>query len=126
MAQNKIMMNGIVIKQPDSGSLGYDFAVTHTSDSMRSQTGVAHITPMFTVEAYNYEASNLTKEEMKTILQIIAKGKPFSLFHFSAYYGEWRTDPFYVGEGELNIGNLRADTERYDSLTFTLTGVNPI
>ena len=51
MAQNKIMMNGTVIKQPDSGSLGYDFAVTHTSDSMRSQTGKAHITPMFTVEA---------------------------------------------------------------------------
>lgn len=126
MAQNKIMMNGIVIKQPDSGEFGYDFAVTHTSDSMRSQTGVAHITPMFTAEAYTYEASNLTKEEMKTILQIIAKGKPFNLFHFSAYYGEWRTDPFYVGEGDLSIGNLRTGTERYDSLSFTLTGVNPI
>ena len=120
------MMNGIVIKQPDSGEFGYDFAVTHTSHSMRAQTGVAHITPMFTVEAYTYEASNLTKEEMKTILQIIAKGKPFNLFHFSAYYGEWRTDPFYVGEVDLSIGNLRTGTERYASLSFTLTGVNPI
>ena len=126
MAQNKIMMNGIVIKQPDSGSLGYDFAVTHTSDSLRSQIGKAHITPMFTVEAYSYEASNLTKEEMKTILQIIAKGKKFNLFHYSAYYGKWRTDPFYVAEGELSIGTLREDTERFDSLSFTMTGVNPI
>lgn len=126
MAQNKIKINNTVIKQPDSGSLGYAFAVTHTSDSMRAQTGKAHITPMFTVEAYTYEATNLTKEEMKAILQFIARGAKFQLFHYSAFYGVWRTDPFYVAEGDLDIGLLKEDEEVFDRLSFTMTGVNPI
>lgn len=125
MAQNKIKMNNIVIAQPDRG-LGYSFAVTHTSDSMRAQTGKAHITPMFTVEAYSYEKTKISLSEMKTILQIIARGAIFQLFHYSAFYGEWRTDPFYVAEGDLSIGSLKEDEEVFDSLSFTMTGVNPI
>lgn len=125
MAQNKIKMNNIVIAQPDRG-LGYSFAVTHTSDSMRAQTGKAHITPMFAVEAYSYEKTKISLSEMKTILQIIARGATFQLFHYSAFYGEWRTDPFYVAEGDLSIGSLKEDEEVFDSLSFTMTGVNPI
>ena len=125
MAQEYIMMNGKVILQPDEG-LGYSFETTYTDDSTRVQSGVLHASAMFTVEAFSYEASWLTLEEMKTILQIVAKGRPFTLHYFSPYYGAWRDDRFYVGKGSLSIGRLNAAEERYESLSFNMIGVNPI
>lgn len=123
--QEKIKMNGIVIRQPDS-SLGYDFETTYTEDSARVQSGVGHFTPMFTVEALSYSSSGLTVEEMKTILQIISHGKNFTLHYFSPYYGKWRDDTFYVGKGSLSILRLNEDSEHYDKLSFNMIGVNPI
>ena len=125
MAQNYIKMNGTVILQPDEG-LGYDFETTYTEDTTRVQSGVLHATAMFTVESFSYAASWLTKDEMKTILQIVAKGKPFTLHYFSPYYGAWRDDKFYVGKGSLSIGRLNTEEERYESLSFNMIGVNPI
>lgn len=90
------------------------------------QSGVLHTTPLFTVESFSYAASWLTIAEMKTILQIIAKGRYFTMHYFSPYYGAWRDDTFYVGKGSLSIGSLRADKERYTSLSFNIVGVNPI
>lgn len=125
MAQNKITINGIEIKQPDSG-LGYDFETTYTEDSTRVQSGKLHITPLFTVEAFSFSASWLTVSEMRTILQQVAKGKPFVLHYFSPYYGVWRTDTFYVGKGSLSVGRLVEDKEKFDKLSFNMIGVNPI
>lgn len=125
MAQEKITFNGVTIKQPDEG-LGYDFETTYTDDSTRVQSGVLHSTPLFTVESYSYSASWLTIQEMKQILQIVAKGKPFRMHYFSPYYGTWRDDLFYVGNGSLSIGTLREDKEKFESLSFNIVGVNPI
>lgn len=125
MAQEKITFNGTVIKQPDEG-LKYSFETTYSEDSTRVQTGVLHTTPLFTVESYGYEATGLTIQEMKTILQIVAKGKHFKMHYFSPYYGTWRDDTFYVGKGSLTIGTLRQDKELFDSLSFNIVGVNPI
>ena len=75
MAQEKILFNGIAIKQPDSGDLESSFETTYTEDSGRPINGVLHITPLFTVESYSYSATNLTLQEMTQILKIIAKGK---------------------------------------------------
>ena len=123
--QEKITFNGIAIKQPDEG-LKYNFETTYTDDSTRVQSGVLHTTPLFTVESYSYEASWLTIEEMKAILQIVAKGKYFKMHYFSPYYGKWRDDTFYVGKGSLSIGTLREDKEMFESLSFNIVGVNPI
>lgn len=125
MAQNYIKINDIKIKQPDEG-LGYDFETTYTPDTTRVQSGVLHSTAMFTVESFSYEATWLTVNEMKTILQQVAKGKNFTLHYFSPFYGTWRSDKFYVGKGSLKIGRLNADKEEYDSLSFNMIGVNPI
>lgn len=126
MKQEKILFNGIEIKQPDSGSLGVSFDTTYTDDSGRIMSGVALATPLFTVEAYSYKATDLTLQEMSQILQIIDKGKPFTVRYLSAHYGKWRTDEFYVGKGTLTVGLWEASEERYDELSFNLVGVNPL
>lgn len=125
MAQEKITINGVEIRQPDEG-LGYDFETTYTEDSTRVQSGQLHITPLFTVEAFSYSATWLTADEMKTILRQVAKGSPFTLHYFSPFYGAWRSDSFYVGKGSLSIGRLITDKERFESLSFNMIGVNPI
>lgn len=125
MAQEYIKMNGIKIKQP-SENMEYNFETTYTSDTTRVQSGTLHSTPMFTVERLSYEAKNLSLYEMAQILQIIAKGVPFDLHYFSPYYGTWRTDKFYVGQGSLAIGRLTEDGEKYSGLAFNMIGVNPI
>lgn len=125
MAQNYITMNGVQIKQPLK-DMGYSFETTYTEDTTRTQDGVLHSTPMFTVEQLSYEARNLTIYEMSQILQLIANGRPFTLHYFSPYYGVWRDAPFYVGQGSLIIGRLTEDKEHYESLSFNMTGVNPI
>ena len=125
MAQNYITIDGNPIKQPDIG-LGYDFETTYSEDSTRTQDGVAHFTALFTVEAFSYKATNLTKDGMKTILQLVARGRYFTLHYFSPYFGAWRDDTFYVGKGSLSIGRLNENTERFDELSFNMIGVNPI
>lgn len=123
--QDYIRMNGIMIRQPDEG-LDFSFETTYTEDSTRVQSGEGHFTPMFTVESFSYAATGVSLEEMKTILQIVAKGGNFTLHYFSPYYGAWRDAPFYVGQGSLSIGRLNEDNEQFDSLSFNMIGVNPI
>ena len=43
MAQEKILFNGIAIKQPDSGDFESSFETTYTEDSGRPINGVLHI-----------------------------------------------------------------------------------
>lgn len=123
--QDYIKMNGVVIYQPDEG-LGYDFETTYTEDSTRVQSGVMHATAMFTVEAFRYEATWVPAGRMREILQIIAKGSPFTLHYFSPYYGQWRDDSFYVSKGSLSIGRLEYRQEVFEDLSFNMVGVNPI
>ncbi len=123
--QDYIKMNGVVIYQPDEG-LGYDFETTYTEDSTRVQSGVMHATPMFTVEAFSYRATWVPAARMREILQIAAKGSPFTLHYFSPYYGCWRDDRFYVAKGSLSIGRLEYRDEVFENLSFNMVGVNPI
>ena len=125
-SQNKLLMNGAEIWQPDEGGLGYSFSTTYTEDTGRVQSGVLHLSGMFTVEQLSYEASGVPVAEAARILQIIAKGAAFSLYYFSAYYGMWRTAPFYVGQGDSNLKTLKISEERVERLSFNMTGVNPI
>ena len=125
MAQDYIKMNGTKILQPDEG-LGYDFETTYTEDTTRAMNGTLYANAMFTVEAFSYEASWVSAEDMKAILQIVARGKPFTLHYLSPYYGVWRDGRFYVGKGSLSVGRWNEKEERYESLAFNMIGVDPI
>ena len=123
--QDKYKINDIEIFQPDS-DLQASFETTYTSDSTRVQNGVMHATPMFTVEQFSYTATDVPVAEVKTILQQIIKGNPFKLHYFSPYYGRWRDGTFRVGKGQFQIGTLKADEEKISSLSFNMTGDNPL
>lgn len=118
--------NWLVLPQPDSGALSYDFETTYTEDSGRVQTGTAVVSPLFTVEALGYSRAAVSKTMLSQILKIIAKGQQFQLHYFSAYYGAWCTAWFYVGKGQLNIGRLNENKELFTSLEFNMVGVNPL
>ena len=120
----KIKINSTVIPQPDEG-LGYDFETTYASDTRRISTGKLRATPMFTVEALTYTRHGMKASELSTILQAIV-GQNFSLHYFSPYYGTWRDDTFYIGKGSIQIGILDDTTGLYDSVSFQMTGVNPL
>lgn len=123
--QDTIKINGVEIYQPD-GDLGSGFETTFTQDSGRVQSGVMHATPMFTVEQFSYVATDIPIEESSKILQMIVHGKPFNLHYFSPYYGTWRDDNFRIGKGSLSIGSLKEGEEKLTSLSFNMTGDNPI
>ena len=123
--QDTIKINGIEIFQPDEG-LQSSFQTTYSSDSTRVQSGVMHATPLFTVEQFSYSATHIPVEEASIILRQIIKGEPFTLHYFSPFYGVWRDGIFRVGQGQFAIGCLEHGGEYMDSLTFNMTGDNPI
>ncbi len=125
MAQEYIKLNGTLIAQPDEG-LGYDFETTYTEDSTRVQSGTLHASAMFTVESLSYKASWLPAAEVSRILQIVDRGRPFTLHYYSLHYGRWRDGRFYVGKGSLSIGRLNAEEETVDELSFNMIGVDPL
>lgn len=126
MEQDRIRINGMDIWQPDSKELGYSFESTYSEDSTRTQDGVGHFTPLFTVEQLSYSASDIPVAEVAKILQAVAKGHNFTLHYYSLYYNEWRDGTFYVGRGNLDIKSLVVNDERVESLSFNMTGVDPI
>lgn len=123
--QDCIKMNGIEIWQPDSG-LTYPFETTYAADSGRVISGVNHATPLFTVEQLGYTATDVPVEEVRKILQIIIHGYPFTLHYFSLYYCAWRDGLFRVGKGDCSIMSLKNGEETVETLSFNMTGENPI
>ena len=121
----RIKINGVEIKQPLKG-LGYGFTTQYSSESTRVQSGRDYSTPVATVETFSYSARDITASEMSTILQMVMKGQEFSLHYHSPYYGYWRDDIFKVKSGSLSVSDWNENKERYDSLSFTMEGVNPV
>lgn len=125
MTRERVKINGIDIWQPDAG-LQHNFETTYTEDSTRVQSGSAHFTPLFTVEQENYTATNIPAEEASKILKQIITGKPFTLHYYSLYHTKWRDALFYVGKGQYDIGSLVDGEEYLESLSFNMTGVEPL
>lgn len=124
LSKDKIQMNGVAIWQPEK-DMSYSFVTTYSEGSNRTQFGDGRFTPLFTVEQYGYTGKNIPVAEATKILQIIAKGRPFTLHHYSLYHGSWRDDPFYVGQsGSISIGELSPDSKYVTQLSFNMTGVN--
>lgn len=124
MAQQTIKINGKTIHQPDS--FKFSFATTSTEGSERLMSGEMYNEPMFTVESYAYEGSDISISEMSRLLQMIVNQRKVQLYYFSVYYGRWREAPFYVTQGSVDIGTLKEGEEKYKSLSFNIIGVNPL
>lgn len=124
MQDEVIMIDGIVIHQPDK-DLQHSFVTTYSEDSVRVQSGVGHFTPLFTAEQESYTATNIPAEKVSEILQLVIQ-RNFTLHYFSPYYGCWRDDTFYVGKGDCKIGTLKENEEKFSSLSFNMTGINPV
>ena len=124
MAQQTIKINGKTIHQPDS--FKFSFATTSTEGSERLMSGETYNEPMFTVESYAYEGSDISISEMSRLLQMIVNQRKVQLYYFSVYYGRWREAPFYVTQGSVDIGTLKEGEEKYKSLSFNIIGVNPL
>lgn len=123
--QDKIRINDIEIFQPDEG-LKSSFETTYSEDSTRLQSGEANFVPLFTVEQFSYSASYIPVADASVILQQIIKGEAFKLHYFSPYYGKWRDGMFRVGQGQFSIGTVEENGEKLSSLSFNMTGENPI
>lgn len=123
--QDRIRINGLDIFQPDEG-LQASFETTYTEDSTRLQNGQANFVPMFTVEQFSYNATDVPIAEASKIIQQIIKGEKFTLHYFSPYYGIWRDGEFRVGKGQFSIGTLEEGGEKLSSLSFNMTGDNPL
>lgn len=120
-----VKINGVEIFQPDE-NMGCTFQTTYSEDSTRVQNGALHLTPMFTVEQISYSATDIPTDKAAEILQMIIKGQKFILHYYSLYYNAWRDAEFYVGQGQFSIGSLSEDNMHLDSLSFNMTGVNPL
>lgn len=70
MQDEVIMIDGIVIHQPDK-DLQHSFVTTYSEDSVRVQSGVGHFTPLFTAEQESYTATNVPAEKVSEILQLV-------------------------------------------------------
>lgn len=124
MAQQKIKINNVEIWQPDE-DLGWDFEITYTQDSGRTQDGSGHFTPMFTIESFSYKATDVPIAEWSKISKMII-GKNFDLYCFNPHFGKWMTHRCCVGKGSLQIKSLEQKYERYSSISFNMADIKPL
>lgn len=124
MAQQKYLINGIEIFQPDQ-DLSWNFETTYTEDSSRTQDGIGHFTEMFTTESFQYQASHVPVSEWSKMSRMIV-GKKFDLYAWNPHFGRWKTHRCYVGQGSLNIGTLEENGEYYSSISFNMVDINPL
>lgn len=125
MAQEKFMINGLVIHQPDK-DVGYSFETTYSEDSGRVYSGVANVSPLFTIERLSLSFTGISIKDGATLLQNVLPGYPFTAHYFSPYHGIWRDAKFYVGEGDLDIGTLKEKQEQYSHISFNMVSVEPV
>lgn len=124
--QDLIRINGVDIFQPDE-DLAYAIETTFTEDSTRLQSGSANFVPMFTVEQLSYQATDIPIEKATEILQMVGKGESFTLHYFSVFYGGWRDGTFRVGKSNtISIGSLEEGNEKLSTLSFNMTGDEPL
>lgn len=127
MAQKKISINGWSEVQPLT--FDWNFETTSTSDSGRAMSGTLYDTPMFTVESFNVTYGEMTTAQAATLLSHIVKTASapyFTLYYFSPYYGEWRTAPFQVSTGSLQVKTLKDNYEKIKGITCNFVGRQPI
>lgn len=122
----KFMIDGTVIKTPDSYKPV--FATTSTEDSDRTQDLILHNTPMGTIAGYDLGWSNLTSEEISTILTLIMNKPSFSFYHRDPRVASgWSTASFYASNFNMQAQRLGEQTgELWSGLTINIRSINPV
>ena len=117
--------DGVEIAQPEQG-MGFDYETTYTEDSGSVQSGVAVVTPLFTVKSFSYTRTHPTVAQVAQILSYILSGKKYEMYCFNPETASWEWDVYYTGKGNMAIGHLTKDGGYYDGFSFNAVGVNPI
>lgn len=125
MAQEKYTFAGWTPPRQPS-SVDFSLAVTSTEDSGNTQDGVMRNKVMFTKEAYKITFDKLYSADVAQILQKIVGKSSISFHYFSPYYGQWRTDKFYVANINGSIVSIKEGREGEKGLSFQITGINPL
>lgn len=127
MEQKEIKIDNVAYPQPDT--FNHRLETTDGESTTRPISGVLKGSPLFVVEAFEYEAKDLSVSDASNILKAITRrpGKEtFQLYYFSPFYGMWRTDEFYVAQNSTRIGCLKEDQETIESISCNMIGVNPV
>lgn len=129
MAQEKFKLgkkqNTLVTVVQPLGEMANEGETTYTEDSGRVKSGTAVVKPMFTVEQYSPQFENLTKAQLKQIMDIIKTGKKIWMHYYSSSTGSWQTKQFYCGKYSVTMNTLKEGEERFN-LSFNVEGVKPL
>ena len=125
MAQNKYSFGGYT---PDRQPIKVTpkFAVTSTEESGRVQTGQMLNTPMFTVASYQIEFGKMTGEDLGKLLAKIVGKSSFTFHHFDVFNNQWADAQFYAANIDCSNVYIKDGKETVDSLSFQVTGINPV
>lgn len=124
MAKEYFMIDGVKITAPD----GYKpvFATTSTEGSDRTQDGVMHNTPMFTIGGYNLSWGELEWREIATILKGMIDKKKFSFHHKDPTAPEkWIDKDFYASNFEMAAQTLEEGNNVWTDLAINIRRIDP-
>ena len=121
-------IDGVTIKAPDAGGYKPVFATTSTEDSDRTQDLIMHNTPMGTIAGYNLTWTNLTSQEISTILNAVMNKPKFSFHHRDPRDASgWSTADFYASNFDIDAGRLGDSTgELWAKLSFNVRSIYPV
>lgn len=122
--QERIRINGVDIKQPDSYQAA--LATTSTADSKRDMSLVMHNTPIGTVEAYTLKWSNIPVSEAANILQQIIDKPKYTVHYLDIYSGTWKDDEFYSANMNAPVKTVKEGKECWKELSFQITRIKPV
>lgn len=126
MAQEQLKFNGIEIPWPDKDGYTVQISTTSTSDSDRTQDLVMHNTPIGSVGSYGLKWTDLTKEEVATILCQVLDRPSFSAHYFDIKTATWKDADFYATTFSITPIDLTDQHERIEELSFNIIGIRPI
>lgn len=126
MAQEQLKFNGIEIPWPDKDGYTVQISTTSTSDSDRTQDLVMHNTPIGSVGSYGLKWTDLTKEEVATILSQVLDRPSFSAHYFDIKTATWKDADFYATTFSITPIDLTDQHERIEELSFNIIGIRPI
>ncbi len=113
---------------PDVDEDGYQpqLATTSSEKSGRTMKGGMMNTPLFTVEAYSLKWTDIKATDVANILSRVVGRSSFSFYHFNVYKAKWETGEFYAANYNTPVASLEEGKEKYDELSFQVTGINPL
>ena len=126
MAQEQLKFNGVAIPWPDQDGYTIQISTTSTSDSDRTQDLVMHNTPIGSVGSYGLKWTDLTKEEVTTILSQVLDRPSFSAHYFDIKTATWKDADFYATTFSITPIDLTDQHERIEELSFNIIGIRPI